>query len=321
MTGDVTVQEMFTTDQRGVFRANREFWAAEARVSVNSEGFRGPEFTPPDPGQRSVLILGDSFAWGIGADPLSNAFPDLIRKAGYRVYNTGIPGVDPGQYQLIADLYTPTLKPDAVIVSFYVGNDLLSKLYPVIPNHNLIHVTNAGWILGFDACDKPLTADEAYNYYIGTSEPLVGRFLLTSSLGTAAWNLVTGARSRVPAGSQPGTCADGTKQQAAPAPAEPNRATFDALQHIHDLAARNGSAFYLLVIPSHGNGCNPGLKNFDRYRGKFDRLNPVYLDNMPENMFYDAPNCHMTNEGHRFTADRILPRLQAGMTRITARER
>jgi hypothetical protein len=315
VTKALTVEEKFTTDERGVFKANKPAWAFVGDVSINNDGFRGPEFAPPDSGQTSVLILGDSFAWGIGAEPVSNSFPDLIRQHGHRVYNTGIPGVDPGQYRLIADLYTPRLKPDHVVVAFYVGNDLLTRLYPAIPNRKLIHETNAGWILGFDACDRPLTAQEAYDYYIGTSEPLVGRLLLTTSLGTAAWNLMMGARSRVPAAATPGRCADGS-QRAADTTA-PNTATFAALQHIKDLAAQYGSQFHLLVIPSHGGGCNPALKNFEPYRGAFDRLDPIYLDDIPEDLFYNAPNCHIRNEGHRFIADRILARLN--VTSISAR--
>jgi len=307
VTPELTVQEMFTTDAKGVFRANPAFWASTTEVSINSDGFRGPEFSSPDPGQRSVLVLGDSQAWGIGASPLTNAFPDLIRAAGFRVYNSGVPGVGPSQYALIADLYVPRLKPTDVIVSLYVGNDLMDKLYPVIPGHNLIHVTNAGWILGFDACDKPLTAQEAYDYYIGVKEPLVQRLLLSTSIGTAAWNLFTGSASREPASTGAQTCADGSDIKPSPPPAAPAAATFEALQHISELATANGARFHLLVIPAYGAGCSLEL---NPYRQSLDRLNPIYLDDMPEGSFYDAPNCHMTNEGHRFVADRVVSRLK-----------
>lgn len=41
---------------------------AEAEVAINSEGFRGPEFAPPDPDALRVLVLGDSVTFGLHLD-------------------------------------------------------------------------------------------------------------------------------------------------------------------------------------------------------------------------------------------------------------
>jgi len=163
-TDALTVQDMFRTDEHGIFKANPAFWTNTSEFSINSDGFRSPEFSAPATGKKAVLVIGDSQTYGIGAVPLSNAFPDLIRAAGYDVHNAGVPGTGPTQYGLVADHYVAKLKPDVTLVAFFYGNDLNVKLDPAVPNHNLFHVTNAGWILGFDECDRPLTAQEAYDY-------------------------------------------------------------------------------------------------------------------------------------------------------------
>jgi hypothetical protein len=302
-TDELTVEDMFRTDQRGIFKANPAFWANVPGVSINSDGFRSPEFSTPAQGKKTVLVIGDSHAYGIGAEPFSNAFPDLIRNAGYAVHNTGVPGTGPSQYRLVADHYLARLKPDVTLVAFFVGNDLQVKLDPAVPDHNLIHVTNAGWILGFDECDRPLTAQEAYDYYIGRTPPPGGNFLLATSLGTAMWNLVArpANQEKVKAARPP--CAPA-------APPSGFGPTFEVLRHIRDLAAANKSTFLLLVIPARGQGCSAALRDISRHREAFDALNPIYLEDIPEATYIDAPSCHIRNAGHRFIADRILPRLE-----------
>ena len=302
-TDELTVQDMFRTDEHGIFRANPAFWANVPGVSMNSDGFRSPDFSAPAQGKKTVLVIGDSQTYGIGAEPLSNAFPDLIRDAGYTVHNTGVPGTGPTQYRLIADHYLPRLKPDITLLAFFAGNDLQVKLDPAVPNHNLLHVTNAGWILGFDECDRPLTAQEAYDYYIGRTPPPGGNLLLSASLGTAMWSLV--AR---PANQEK---VKATRPPCPPqAPASGFALTFEVLRHIRDVAAANKSTFLLLVIPARGKGCSPHLGDISRLREQFDALNPIYLDDISEATYLDAPSCHIQNAGHRFIADRILPRLE-----------
>jgi len=61
------------------------------RFQTNSLGFRGPE---PTEGKPVILVLGDSFAFGMGVDE-GQTFPDYLRRAlGDRatVHNTAVPG-------------------------------------------------------------------------------------------------------------------------------------------------------------------------------------------------------------------------------------
>ena len=69
MVDELVVFDSFVTDGEGVFKANiaSKEWSDE--IVLNSEGFRGPEFTRSGAEQKSILILGDSFAWGASATP------------------------------------------------------------------------------------------------------------------------------------------------------------------------------------------------------------------------------------------------------------
>ena len=304
LTDELVVYDNFLADQNGVFKANfgSKLWKDSARI--NSDGFRGPDFTPPAPGQRSILILGDSFAWGAKAKPLTDSFPDLLRRAGYRVYNTGIPGVGPTQYEFLANLYIRELQPNYVIVSFYLGNDLKERADPMVPNQNLFHVTNAGWIWGFDEQDRPLTAEEAYQYYVGTSFQRIKRIFHTTSVGTAVWIGLREIAEKIQIASLNTFITHRKKENSASL--GKYAYTFQLLRRISTLARSFGSHLYLIIIPSYGKGCNSRHLDIADYRSIFDTLNPIYLDSIPENTFYPSPSCHINNQGHQLIAQRVL---------------
>src|SRR4030095_5405262 len=49
---------------RGTVTNRVEF---DTRISITREGLRGPEIGPKRPGSFRILVLGDSFAFGVGA--------------------------------------------------------------------------------------------------------------------------------------------------------------------------------------------------------------------------------------------------------------
>lgn len=130
----------------------------------NAEGFRSIPFSSDHSGTPRVLIIGDSFVYGMSARPYYKSFTDILLARGYLVYSAGIPGTDPAQYAAIARKYVPMLRPDMVVVCFYPGNDLMP--YPRQPHHDRPHehMTNAGL---FDSSPEGeyLDADSAYHYY------------------------------------------------------------------------------------------------------------------------------------------------------------
>ena len=84
-----------------------------------------------------VLLLGDSFATGAAAiyKPEGKGFADILEDEVGKtmkavVWNTGIPGIGQKQQLLTLKQYFPILKPDMVVLAFYM-NDFAENLYPV----------------------------------------------------------------------------------------------------------------------------------------------------------------------------------------------
>jgi lysophospholipase L1-like esterase len=99
-------------------------------VVVNRLGMRGPEPGPEgEPGRLRVLVLGDSFAFGVGAAE-DETFParlaDRLRTAGSpaEVWNAGAPGYgipdEVGWYER----WGAPLRPEVVVIVAFLANDL-----------------------------------------------------------------------------------------------------------------------------------------------------------------------------------------------------
>jgi len=164
------VRNLFYTDGDGIFRANPAYalqaGAGDAfGIDINSDGFRGNAFKLAETPRTKVLLIGDSFTWGAGANPITASFADCLQDAGYYIYNAGIPGTDPAQYARVARKYIPLLKPNVVVVCLYMGNDLRLYPHPVQPHRNLFYMTNFGMIRGYDDNGKYFeNAQEAFEY-------------------------------------------------------------------------------------------------------------------------------------------------------------
>lgn len=96
-------------------------------VETNSAGFRDVE-AAPRPDQPVVLALGDSltFGWGVEYDQsflarLEAALGGPTR--GVRVIKAAVPGTGTTDHLALLRTLLPTTRVDAVLVSFYVGND------------------------------------------------------------------------------------------------------------------------------------------------------------------------------------------------------
>ena len=94
-------------------------------VSTNSDGFRSSEVAP---GVTSVLLLGDSVAWGYGVsdeDTLPSLLDSLLRGTQRQVSNLAVSGYGVGQYSLFLERHIGRFaNPERVIVVIYTGNDL-----------------------------------------------------------------------------------------------------------------------------------------------------------------------------------------------------
>jgi lysophospholipase L1-like esterase len=111
---------------RGTVSNRVEF---DTPVSIDREGLRGPEIGPKAPGTLRVLVLGDSFAFGVGARE-NETYParlqEILRSRGVRaqVLNAGAPGYGVPDEAAWFERWGKPLAPDVVLVTVFIGNDL-----------------------------------------------------------------------------------------------------------------------------------------------------------------------------------------------------
>jgi hypothetical protein len=100
-------------------------------VRTNSLGFRDLEFDLPGSSEhgRLGLVLGDSFAFGMGVDE-ADVFARRLESLGVapRVWNTGVSGFCNLDELVVLDRMLARAKPSLVVVLVYVGNDLEENL-------------------------------------------------------------------------------------------------------------------------------------------------------------------------------------------------
>jgi hypothetical protein len=96
----------------------------------NTLGFPGGEFQQAKrPGIYRIAALGDSFAIG-PAVPFADNYLTLLEAAqpDVEVYNFGVSGAGPREYDAILRQYALAFQPDLVLVSIFVGNDITESL-------------------------------------------------------------------------------------------------------------------------------------------------------------------------------------------------
>jgi hypothetical protein len=150
----------FIPDKHGILTANRRFFS-----HINDWGFRFDKSKIYQKGKKKVMLIGDSFVWGMSAAPQDSCFADLLdRHPLLNVLNFGIPIADPLQYKTIVEMYADSVQPDEVVVVFYTGNDVMMHERD-IRQQPFYYYTNAGALLATDGNRFFRSAKEAYQYY------------------------------------------------------------------------------------------------------------------------------------------------------------
>jgi lysophospholipase L1-like esterase len=113
-------------NHRGVF-IRTEFAHS---IESNSLGMRDREVVEKRGDEFRVAVLGDSFTWGVGA-AYGARFTEVVEALDPRInaLNFGVSGYSPIQYLLQIDQVL-SFKPDYVIVTFCLGNDLFENISP-----------------------------------------------------------------------------------------------------------------------------------------------------------------------------------------------
>lgn len=269
---------------------------------INREGFRSVSFESYDGDVPKVLLLGDSFTWGGNANPLTKSFSDLLLARGYLTFNTGIPSVDPAQYAAIAQKYIPLLKPDIVIVNFYMGNDQMYYLREPEPYQPLFWETNLGYLQSFqNGCYLSLeeaTEHAMQHLQIPFYSEKVNKYFKKTVLTTRLWLLLNRLSNLI---TTTPTCENEYHK------IPQSEIYTDKIQALCD---KYHSKMLLVLIPdNYDTEWNEAL--FEKFlkQAKLNFPNTPYhfLDNITADDF-DEGDTHFSNSGHKKYAD-LLQRL------------
>jgi lysophospholipase L1-like esterase len=268
---------------------------------LNTDGFRGIEFKQYVTAKKKILLLGDSFTWGHSTQNKTNSFADLLVAKGYVVYNTGISGADPAQYLAVAKKYVPLLKPDYVVVNFFMGNDIQYYKREVKPYMPIHYSCNASNLI---ACPNGIyfaNQHQAYDFvkahYHIPQRSWFDKACSLTATGTLLWKVMAKFNfhvSTIPV--QYENYWKETERYKSDLPVCNNE-----LQELERLCKASNAGFILIAMPELRGG---RFINPDKVPHLFDSL-PFSLPATITINDYDAGNGHYNEEGQRKHAEYI----------------
>jgi hypothetical protein len=289
----------YSVNGDGILVADSTYWSRKY-AHINGEGFRTPDFDKLDSTKKKVLFIGDSFTWGLSAEPVVNhCFVDLVRNENnYEVINLGIPATDPPQYYTVAKKYMPRFKPDMTFIVFYMGNDLMTEDREIKPFSPFYYDTNAGAIMT-DIDGKHFnSAQEVYHY------AMYERYFLRNPKNIFEWVISKSAllsriysvRYRI------------EEKLEYEAVVKDSHITKKYLKQIQQVARQNNVPVKFILVPEIKDA-DRSLENYtkkfaDILEDKDLKSDWIILPNTKAN-FNDYPDGHLNNKGHRHYADFI----------------
>jgi hypothetical protein len=133
----------------------------DTRHRYNRFAFRDDDFGAPATDEARVLVLGDSFAEGLGVDAdarFSSLLVDRLRALWpgrrVRVVNAGQIGTAPADYMDNLADFGVALRPAAVVITVYAGNDFfsgaaLARWHGTVRETFLPDVAAPSWLFGY----------------------------------------------------------------------------------------------------------------------------------------------------------------------------
>jgi lysophospholipase L1-like esterase len=140
---EVLPKELVVRDKELGFRMVANYRGVEPKTGIplhtNSQGMRERELGPPSAGTLRVYVLGDSIVFGLGVTA-EDAFPralerELRARLGrpVEVINGGVPGYGTLQELKLFEGTVGALKPDVVLITLAVFNDVADNVKFVVP--------------------------------------------------------------------------------------------------------------------------------------------------------------------------------------------
>lgn len=260
---------------------------------INSHGYRSIPFRAYATDKPTVLLLGDSFTFGWSARPWFGSFADHLRTLGYVVYNAGISGTGPDQYAAAAKVFIPMLKPDYVVVNFFIGNDILYFPVETKPYEMVYYPTNAGVMMARPTYERIPTPEAAFQFYLNQYyTPLnsfFNKFCAYTSVGSIFWRL--GKRSRVFQSIVKDPNQEYFERNRVHQSATPVSEAY--LLEIEALCQQAGSQFICSIIPDLKD-LQPDLDK--DYPDLFQSIDPVIIQLGEED--YNLKDTHFNLQGH-----------------------
>lgn len=281
----------FIPDSNGILVANATYFKG-----INSWGFRFDKHKLQQHNKKRVMLIGDSFTWGLSAIPQDSCFADILDKnPSFNVFNFGIPIADPLQYSAIASLYLDSVMPNEVVVVFYTGNDVM------IHDRNIqlqpfYYYTNAGALLAVDG-DKFLpSAKAAYHYYafekyhITQPADFIEKIALKSALVSRFIAIYAQWKEKLKKDKATRTMSISKKY----------------LYQIAALCSSRNIRFSIVLIPEYKelSWFRQPLKT--KYKALFDDKKigkKCFMTKLSKEMYNPYPDAHFNNKGHRAFAD------------------
>ncbi|HTE06572.1 MAG TPA: GDSL-type esterase/lipase family protein, partial [Planctomycetota bacterium] len=103
--------------------------------SISPQGLRDDRtYAPEHPGTTRILLVGDSFVFGVGVelqDTLGRQLERDLNEDGahgrpVEVVAVGVPGYGLDAYATLIERWVPRLHPDLIVVALFTGNDLMN---------------------------------------------------------------------------------------------------------------------------------------------------------------------------------------------------
>lgn len=292
----LVIKDEFLADSNGIMYANPALATVWGR-DINESGF--PSIPITDASRPSVMLIGDSFVWGMTASHLDSSFAIRIQKeTDWTAHNFGIPATDPVQYALIAQHHLPTVNPEVVMVFFFMGNDIMFYDRPVKPYRPQFVVTNAGAIMLDIEGKRFENVHDAYDhllfgrYHVSGNASLFDWFIGYSALLSRLYAIKFRVQEKIfwEQGIHDLSVSNGY------------------LLKIKKAAESNGAAFQIIIIPER--------KEANMHRDRYEQRYQSFL-NHPElrahihwpetskDMYVPYPDAHLNDYGHRVYADFI----------------
>ena len=130
LTSDPELEFSFQPGYEGRMTLSGEY---DVPFRINAQGLRDDhEYAAEHPGTTRILLVGDSFVFGIGVelqDTLGKQLERALNAARpgqpVEVVAAGVPSYGIDAYALLIERWVPRLRPELVVVALYPGNDLL----------------------------------------------------------------------------------------------------------------------------------------------------------------------------------------------------